>query len=77
MTLTRTNVRANSADLGGGGIFLDSTVTKNSVVSGQGGSWGGGIYTFSGAVPLNDDSKVGGNTPDDCDPDGAVPGCTG
>jgi hypothetical protein len=58
--------------------LYDSTVTGNTALGGGGasGSYGGGIYTFSGSVFLND-SKVGRNIPDNCAPSDYVAGCTG
>jgi hypothetical protein len=53
-----------------------STVTGNTALSGVFGDYGGGIYTFSGTVPLYK-SIVSGNNPDNCAPSGDVDGCTG
>jgi hypothetical protein len=43
---------------------------------GEPGSYGGGIYDFSGTVPLNG-STVSGNTPDNCDRPALCPAARG
>jgi len=83
-TLQNSTVSGNTAALVGGGInnnagtttVDDSLVIDNTAQQGEGGSFGGGVFTFSGTVPLTN-STVSGNTPDNCDPPGSVTGCTG
>ena len=55
----------------------NTTVTSNAAESGESGTFGGGIFTFSGTVSLAGSSAVQGNSPDNCAPTGAVAGCTG
>jgi hypothetical protein len=77
--LQNTTVSGNTAALEGGGINdnAGTTTVDNSTVShNTAGSGGGGVFAFSGTVPLNN-SAVSGNSPDNCDPPGAVTGCTG
>ena len=80
--LTRTSVTGNTADVQGGGLFVSSgTVTldgsrvERNVAEGGPGS-GGGIYLAGGSVDLLR-SVVRNNTPDNCAPSGAIPGCVG
>jgi nitrous oxidase accessory protein NosD len=85
-TLQNTRVSGNTASLEGGGIvnnagtttLVDSTVTNNSIVTNTTTSVGGagGIFDFSGTVPMRN-STVSGNIPDNCDPPGYVASCTG
>lgn len=77
-TLRDTLISGNTATDGGGGINNNAgtTTVYDSAVIGNTGSTGGGIYTFSGIVLLTD-SIVIANTPDNCDPPGAVTGCAG
>jgi hypothetical protein len=51
-------------------------VINNTALLGVSGSYGGGIYDFSGTVPLYK-SAVSGNHPDNCTPQNNVSGCTG
>jgi hypothetical protein len=78
-TLQNTTVSGNAAALEGGGINdnAGTTTIDNSIVThNTAGSGGGGVFAFSGTVPLTN-STVSGNSPDNCDPLGAVTGCTG
>jgi hypothetical protein len=83
-TLSHTTVSGNTASLEGGGINNNagtttlnySVVTNNTALLGESGSYGGGIFDFSGVVPLYK-STVSGNNPDNCDPAGNVSDCTG
>ncbi|MEU8517664.1 hypothetical protein AB0C76_39725 [Kitasatospora sp. NPDC048722] len=69
---------ASSGGFGGGlsnygtATFTRSPVNDNTA-SGPGAA-GGGIYVFGGQVTTN--GPVRNNTPDNCDPAGAVAGCT-
>jgi hypothetical protein len=76
LTLNQTTVNAKSGNVFGRGIYNHSTVANNTVLGGQSGSYGGGVYTFSGMVQLNH-SNVSANTPDNCSPPGLMAGCTG
>jgi hypothetical protein len=78
-TLQNTTVSGNTAALEAGGINdnAGTTTIDNSIVThNTAGSGGGGVFAFSGTVPLTN-STVSGNTPDNCEPPGAVTGCTG
>jgi hypothetical protein len=82
-SVIRSTVVRNTASGQGGGIFIVNggtmTVTGSAVegntADGGPGS-GGGIYKASGSVTLFL-SLVRKNNPDNCDPSGSVPGCTG
>ena len=56
--------------------LVDTAVRNNTAGSGSSGSYGGGIYTFSGSVSVTE-STVSENSPYNCAPLGAVDGCTG
>lgn len=85
MTLYGSDVLRNEADHFGGGIYNDSqgtmwlfesAVARNSAAAT--GRPGGGIYnasTFGGSLLL-DRVRVFDNEPDQCAPEGSVPGCT-
>ncbi|MGW4390083.1 hypothetical protein [Streptomyces sp. NPDC004685] len=67
----------------GGGIATAGTlkaahvkVTRNAAIAPNGTAEGGGIFKASGTI-TSDDTVVRANTPDNCRPVGAVPGCTG
>jgi hypothetical protein len=45
-------------------------------VTGNTAAHGGGIFNNGGTVTLAK-TPVTGNTPDNCEPPGTVPGCTG
>jgi len=85
ISLTNSSVTGNTAVLEGGGIdnnagtttLKNSIVTSNAAESGESGTFGGGIFDFSGQVLLTGSSGVSGNSPDNCAPTGIVPGCTG
>jgi hypothetical protein len=73
----------NTASEQGGGIYdvnggamtvTRSAVTDNTANGGTGS--GGGIFQASGTVTLSR-SQVRNNKPDNCDPAGSIPGCTG
>jgi nitrous oxidase accessory protein NosD len=74
---------AITATLEGGGINNStgtttlnySAVTNNTALLDVSGSYGGGIYDFSGIVPLK--SSVSSNNPDNCDQPGNVSACAG
>lgn len=85
ITLVNSRVAGNTAVLEAGGIdnnagtttLKNTTVTSNAAQSGESGTFGGGIFDFSGIVSLTGSSAVLGNSPDNCAPTGVVPGCTG
>jgi hypothetical protein len=49
---------------------------NHSQVTGNTASHGGGIFNNGGTVTLSATS-VTGNNPDNCEPPGSIPGCTG
>ena len=77
LRLTSTIVRDNIAVTGAGlrneestATLVRSLVTHNTAITA-----GGGIFETSGEVALSS-SKVVRNAPDNCSPEGSVPGCT-
>lgn len=89
LTVNNSQVNGNNAGGQGGGIangFAFGTmgglpggaVTMNhSQVIGNTAAHGGGISNNGGSVTLNPSTTVGPNTPDNCEPLGTIPGCTG
>jgi hypothetical protein len=82
-SVIRSTVERNTASVQGGGIFIVNggamTLTRSAVESNTakgGPGSGGGIYTSSGTVTL-DQSWARTNKPDNCAPSGSVPGCFG
>ncbi|MGV9849201.1 hypothetical protein ACWDWU_10440 [Streptomyces sp. NPDC003442] len=80
--ITANHVTTASADSHGGGLFNEAgtaTLTSSSVsrntVAPPGD--GGGIYELPGSTVNLVNSRVADNTPDNCRPPGAVPGCVG
>jgi hypothetical protein len=77
-TLTATTVSNNTAGTTGGGIFLlygaGLTLDSSSITGNAAGQSGGGIE-FLGSS-LSGTATITGNTPDNCDPDNIIPGCT-
>jgi hypothetical protein len=67
----------------GGGVIVDAatlTVNGGAITMNKAGGTdaaGGGIFVSSGAVQLQNGASVAGNTPNNCSPPAAVPGCTG
>ena len=88
LTLNNSEVNGNRAGGDGGGIangiplpgpmpLPGGALTLNhSQVTGNTAAHGGGIFNNGGTVTLAKTS-VTGNTPDNCEPPGTVPGCTG
>jgi hypothetical protein len=82
LTISNSVVYANTAPHGGGiendtngtVTLTRSTVERNTALGGPGS--GGGIDEAGGTVTLNR-STVRDNSPDNCDPAGSIPGCTG
>jgi hypothetical protein len=82
LTLDHSKVNGNTAGGFGGGIANgagplpggDVTVTHSEVTR-NAAAHGGGIFNNGGTVSLSD-SKVTGNTPDNCEPPGSIAGCT-
>ncbi len=88
LTLNNSKVNNNTAGGDGGGIangvplpgpmpLIGGQLTLNhSQVTGNTASHGGGIFNNGGTVTLSATS-VTGNNPDNCEPPGTIPGCTG
>jgi len=83
--LTDVTISGNHASMYGGGIYnvtyvdaLNTQITRNSA-----GSGGGGIYDDASidgqnfTTPTLTNSPVLDNKPDNCEPLGSIPGCTG
>ena len=77
LRLTSTIVRDNIAVTGAGLANEESTATlvRSLVTHNTAITAGGGIFEKSGEVALTS-SKVVRNAPDNCSPEGSVPGCT-
>jgi predicted outer membrane repeat protein len=78
--LTDSTVSGNRAEVRGGGIYNQSQVAANGtrVVRNAARGGGGGIYDDGPAAMVTlTSSAVAGNTPDNCEPPGSIPGCTG
>jgi hypothetical protein len=78
--LARDSFRDNSAD-GGGAIYNDFDAVlavTDSAITGNTASYygGGGIADNGGTVTVTSD-LITGNQPDNCDPVGTIPGCSG
>ncbi|WP_197351911.1 right-handed parallel beta-helix repeat-containing protein [Streptomyces bathyalis] len=74
-TTVRDNIAVNGAGISNGGTgstvtLFRSLVTRNTAITA-----GGGILNQGGQVTLTE-SRVIRNTPDNCSPEGSVPGCT-
>jgi hypothetical protein len=88
LTLNNSAVNGNRAGGDGGGIangiplpgpmpLPGGALTLNhSQVTGNTAAHGGGIFNNGGTVTLAK-TPVTGNTPDNCEPPGTIPGCTG
>jgi predicted outer membrane repeat protein len=78
-TVSRTSVTGNSAAAFGGGVLVETGVSLNladSTVTGNSAAIsGGGIYS-EGSVIASGTNNVSGNTPDNCEPNNIIPGCT-
>ncbi|GAA1883752.1 right-handed parallel beta-helix repeat-containing protein [Streptantibioticus ferralitis] len=79
LRLTSTTVRDNVAVSGGGlannastAALVRSLVTRNTAITA-----GGGIFNENSGQATLTASKVIHNTPDNCSPEGSVPGCAG
>jgi hypothetical protein len=90
LTLTGSQVSANSATGLGGGILEDGVdmhdnlgqpgaplALQLSQVTGNSAGQGGGIFASTGSPVTLTLSQVLGNHPDNCEPPGAIAGCTG
>ena len=68
-------------EVGPAGPAPQLTLSHTDVTGNVATTDGGGIFNFSFGGPVGtvtlDKSNVSGNTPDNCAPPGAVPGCTG
>ncbi|MFF3460183.1 hypothetical protein ACFYXH_39035 [Streptomyces sp. NPDC002730] len=72
--------RATGAGSRGGGLFNDSgtvTLTDSKVVKNRAVAGGGGIFEELGSTVILGRTEVANNTPNNCAPPGAVPGCIG
>jgi hypothetical protein len=89
LTINNSVVNGNTAGGDGGGIANGAVFgptgglpggavrMNHSQVIGNTAAHGGGIFTNGGSVTLNPTTTVGPNTPDNCEPTGTIPGCTG
>ena len=78
LSLENSRVELNSASANGGGIYNEdgtTTLRRTHVVLNSAAD-GGGIYEVAGEV-TRINSVVSGNSPNNCAPSGAVPGCSG
>ncbi|TFV33395.1 hypothetical protein E4K10_33485 [Streptomyces sp. T1317-0309] len=80
LTLNGTVVRDNTAAGVGGGVSVGApavaTLNHSQVRNNSAGTAGGGINVDGGALTVKR-TRVVGNTPNNCAPTGAVPGCIG
>ncbi|MFD8028343.1 hypothetical protein ACFV3F_06205 [Streptomyces sp. NPDC059717] len=80
LTLNGTVVRDNTAAGVGGGVSVGApavaTLNHSQVRNNFAGTAGGGINVDGGALTVKR-TRVVGNTPNNCAPTGAVPGCIG
>ena len=90
LTVTGSQVYANSATGLGGGILEDGVNPDDSLgqpggplalqlsqVTGNSAGVGGGIFASAGSPVTLGLSQVLSNNPDNCAPPGTIPGCTG
>jgi predicted outer membrane repeat protein len=79
VTLTDSRISYNQADAMGGGIYSGpgGVVASGTVISRNTATAGGGIYDGGGGTVVLTASPVVYNTPDNCEPAGSAPGCTG
>jgi hypothetical protein len=77
VTLKHSTVSGNGAQVGGGVSNAGTLTLTGSTISGNGADTGGGIYEYSSSPVTLKDSKVSGNTPENCFPQGSVAGCSG
>ena len=76
-TITGSSVSGNSTDGPGGGVINQGELAMTgSRVLDNTAAAGGGIANQDGTVTLTS-TRVAGNTPDNCEPPGAIAGCTG
>ena len=75
-TVIGSSVSGNSAATGGGLASQGRLVMKGSLVTRNTASAAGGIAKLGGTVVLRA-TTVTRNAPDNCEPTGAIPGCTG
>ncbi|MBL1096094.1 right-handed parallel beta-helix repeat-containing protein [Streptomyces coffeae] len=78
LLLTSTTVRENTAESGGGlsNNIGPATLVRSLVTRNTASSTGGGILNEGGGEVTLTDTRVIRNTPDNCAPEGSVPGCT-
>ena len=79
MYLDSSAVAHNNAEYGGG-IYNDDEfvrLTQTAVMFNDASSGGGGIYNYGPGTVQLFASNVSFNTPDNCEPNGSVPGCSG
>ena len=76
-TVIGSTVSGNSAATGGGLASQGHLVMRGSLVTRNTASAGGGIAELSGGAVILRATTVTRNAPDNCEPAGAIPGCTG
>jgi hypothetical protein len=62
VTLSKVTVRNGQNELGGGITNLSMLTINHSIVSGNTGRYGGGIYNYLGTLTINDSTISGNNT---------------
>ncbi len=80
MDLEDVTILGNHARVDGGAIYNESffTTETTQIIGNGAGSGGGGVYDTGGfATPVLTNSSVRDNNPDNCEPLGSIPGCTG
>ena len=77
-TITGSSVSGNSAGAFGGGVvnFGGLAMTGSRVLDNTAAA-GGGIANQEGGTVTLTGTRVAGNIPDNCEPPGTIPGCTG
>ena len=75
-TVIGSTVSGNSAATGGGLASQGRLVMKGSLVTRNTASAAGGIAKLGGTVVLQATTVIR-NAPEDCEPVGTIPGCTG
>jgi hypothetical protein len=79
MTIIGTTIAGNRADSAGGGMLVGHgavTLTNIRITDNHAGSeGGGGIFRIVGPI-VSTNTTVANNTPDNCEPNNLIPGCT-
>ena len=77
-TITGSSVSGNSAgEFGGGVVNFGALAMTGSRVLDNTATAGGGIANQEGGTVTLTGTRVAGNLPDNCEPPGTIPGCTG